>query len=104
MGRNAFRNSLLAVFAAYAVGSTLLLFDSPVVPETEPPEQSHHVIFVWVCGQLEFVMVDHDPTMTANRHRYPSEEMLEVIRTTPEERIVEMAFWDHWCPSQPERQ
>lgn len=77
--------------------------NSDPVPVVEPviqPEQLHYVIYFFVCGKLEGVLVVGDPRPRwANDHAAASTRMLELMLDSEKEgRATNIRHWHRGCP------
>lgn len=83
----------LAFLAILIVGFTLLKTDkrTPAPAEIIPPEQSHYAIFSFTCGVLQFILMTTEPPLIATAEEPASSEMLDLLKATPPEQIIE--FW-----------
>lgn len=73
----------------------------PVVePAVQQPEQLHYVIYLFVCGKLEGVLVVGDPRPRwVNDHEAASARMLQLMADSEKEgRAVNIRHWHRNCP------
>jgi hypothetical protein len=90
-------SALLAVIAALLIHKQTLTPAPVEEPVPSPPEQSHYAVFYIVCGHLEHVLVTSNPPMMANRLEPASQEMLDVMKDIPVERIIELRYVGPEC-------
>ncbi len=73
------------------------LVPSPVEKHVSPPEQSPYAVFYVVCGQLRHVLMTTEPPLTADSINPASKEMLDMMKATPKERILELRYVGPEC-------
>lgn len=69
----------------------------PVEELTPSPKQSPYVVLYFVCERIEHVLVTSEPPMQASRAQPGSQEMLDVIGQTPEERFIDLRYAGPEC-------
>lgn len=70
---------------------------TPALVEEIPPEQSHYAVFYIVCGALQHILMTTNPPLLQTMRMMPSQEMLDLLEATPEERIVELRYVGPEC-------
>lgn len=85
---------VLALFLTLSVFGSL----SADVPVTDAPKQSHHALFIEVCGELELVILTTNPPLMVTRGQDASYYFMELLRNTPQERVIRLKHWDNFCP------
>ena len=95
-----------AIVGCLSATTALVVFSlcsqfAPVV--SEKPEQSYYVVYIEVCGKLEFVtaLTDGHKSPWANRYVPASDELLELMLNVDAEHFVYVRHWDDWCPEPP---
>ena len=70
---------------------------SPVPVEEIPPEQSHYAVFYTVCGVLQHILITTQPPLRHSMAMRPSQELLDLLKATPIERIIELIYAGPEC-------
>ena len=70
---------------------------SPVPVEVTQPEQSHYAVFYFICGTLQHILMTTQPPLRHSMEKVPSQEMLDLLKATPKERIIELRYAGSEC-------
>ena len=70
---------------------------TPVPVEVTQPEQSHYAVFYVVCGLLQHVLVTTDPPFLHSMAMKSSQELLDLLEATPQERMIELTYAGPEC-------
>ncbi len=70
---------------------------TPVPVEVTQPKQSHYVVFYVVCGALQHVLVTTDPPFLHSMAMAPSQELLNLLKATPREQMIELTYAGPEC-------
>lgn len=61
------------------------------------PEQSHYAVFYFVCGEFQVVLMTTEPPVMGFAGKPDPSELLDLLKATPAERIVELRYVGPRC-------
>ncbi len=70
---------------------------TPVPVEVTQPEQSHYAVFYVICGALQHILMTTQPPLRHSMGVAPSQEMLDLLKATSAERIIELRYMGPEC-------
>ena len=70
---------------------------SPVPVEVTQPEQSHYAVFYVICDVLQHILITGDPPLRHSMAMRPSQKLLDLLKATPIERIIELNYAGPEC-------
>lgn len=84
---------IIAVFAFASLNEKR----TPAPVEEIPPEQSHYAVFYFVCGKYQTVLMTTEPPIMGFAKEPGSLELLDLLKATPAERIIELRYVGPEC-------
>lgn len=89
--------AVVALIIAVLVFASLNAKRTPALVGEILPEQLHYAVFYFVCGKFQSVLATTEPPMMGFAGKPDSPELLDLLKATPFERIIELRYVGSEC-------
>lgn len=88
-------NKILLVLCAVFVAAAIATWERPEAPApvVEPP----YAVVYFICGEPQNILITVEPPIVVSPSKSPTPEIMAILRTIPNERVIRLAYTGPKC-------